>query len=369
MARSHRGRRWFFVVVLLLTLVAGLNPRDYRFHNEVDWLETGPGIRFGQYGRIHSGDLLDPSRIAALNASGFTLEIAAAARRNIPPNFGELVCFHGGEEATQLILGQWKDSVIAMNGNDYSHRRHEPRVSADTTPFLPGPVFWTLSTGPKGTWISLNGKRVDTRLNLQLKIPSNPHPARLTFGSSASASGAWQGTLHGFALYPGPLAPSNGVQHFRAWKESGTFAFATNSAPLLLYLFDERRGERVQDHGSLGLPLIIPSRLISLEHRVLTSLPPLRNLSRGMKQDVALNLIGFMPLGFALCLVMHGAFHRPWWRVTIATVLCVAVSFLIEFLQAWMPSRDSSLLDLALNTAGGAAGALCQTLATWRSRR
>ncbi|HSH15477.1 MAG TPA: hypothetical protein VLD18_05545, partial [Verrucomicrobiae bacterium] len=53
---SHRTatpwHRVLLLVVVLITLWAGLDPKDYRFHNEVDWLPDPPGIHFGKYGRV-----------------------------------------------------------------------------------------------------------------------------------------------------------------------------------------------------------------------------------------------------------------------------------------------------------------------------
>ena len=40
-----------------------------------------------------------------------------------------------------------------------------------------------------------------------------------------------------------------------------------------------------------------------------------------------------------------------------AIVIAALVSLMIELLQAWVPSRDSSALDLTLNTSGGVLGA------------
>ena len=45
----------------------------------------------------------------------------------------------------------------------------------------------------------------------------------------------------------------------------------------------------------------------------------------------------------------------------MATLTGFALSLTVEIVQAWYPARDSSLLDLALNTLGMAAGAMVIT--------
>ena len=76
-----------------------------------------------------------------------------------------------------------------------------------------------------------------------------------------------------------------------------------------------------------------------------------------MIQDMVLNLLGFMPLGFLLCatVIRSGkAFERRYWWIAFGLAFIFSLS--LEIAQAWIPSRDSSLLDLMLNTLGAAAG-------------
>ena len=75
--------------------------------------------------------------------------------------------------------------------------------------------------------------------------------------------------------------------------------------------------------------------------------------------DVAINFIGFVPLGFLLAVVLMqsgslGA--KAVFRLTV--VFCFMLSLGIEVAQAWLPSRSSSLLDLVMNTVGALVGAL-----------
>ena len=80
--------------------------------------------------------------------------------------------------------------------------------------------------------------------------------------------------------------------------------------------------------------------------------------------DVVANIIGYMPLGFLAVLAVY-----PWLRRSYALgfgLACsVLLSFALESLQLYLPTRVSSNLDLLANTVGGAAGALA-ALATTR---
>ncbi|WP_137895636.1 VanZ family protein [Ramlibacter sp. 2FC] len=72
--------------------------------------------------------------------------------------------------------------------------------------------------------------------------------------------------------------------------------------------------------------------------------------------DLAANVVGYGPLGFLLALGLLRT--RPRWpAVALATLAGGGLSLLLESLQAYLPVRVSSNLDLGLNLLGAGAGA------------
>jgi VanZ family protein len=80
--------------------------------------------------------------------------------------------------------------------------------------------------------------------------------------------------------------------------------------------------------------------------------------------DVGINIVGYVPFGFLLVLTV---LRRGNQRLTpisnvaavAISVLCAALlSFCMEMLQSYLPSRVASNLDLALNVLGAATGAV-----------
>jgi VanZ family protein len=72
--------------------------------------------------------------------------------------------------------------------------------------------------------------------------------------------------------------------------------------------------------------------------------------------DLTTNVADYLPLGFFKTL----ALRRLPWRFTaplLAVTFCAGLSFSLESLQTWLPTRVSSNLDLASNTLGGLCGA------------
>src|SRR5262249_35842721 len=70
----------------------------------------------------------------------------------------------------------------------------------------------------------------------------------------------------------------------------------------------------------------------------------------------ALNLIFFMPLA---ALLHHEATRRQSNRrstLILTTSAALILSLTVEYLQRYLPSRDSSLIDVLANTSGGVLG-------------
>lgn len=81
-----------------------------------------------------------------------------------------------------------------------------------------------------------------------------------------------------------------------------------------------------------------------------------------LRSDTITNILVYLPQGL---LVAYALRHRlrPAAAVLAATTLCLLLSFAMESLQALLPDRVSSRLDLLLNGLGGLGGALLAGLA------
>src|SRR2546423_9034508 len=79
--------------------------------------------------------------------------------------------------------------------------------------------------------------------------------------------------------------------------------------------------------------------------------------------DVVANIIGYIPLGFLAVLAVY-----PWLRrgyaLGFGLACSVLLTFALESLQLYLPTRTSSNLDLLANAVGGAVGAFAALAAT-----
>jgi VanZ family protein len=84
---------------------------------------------------------------------------------------------------------------------------------------------------------------------------------------------------------------------------------------------------------------------------------------RSLRYDTLLNVLAYVPFGFFVGLLLRGA--SPAKRIATSVVAGAAVSFAMEWLQMYLPTRVASLLDLLSNSAGALLGG---TLATTLAR-
>jgi hypothetical protein len=146
-------------------------------------------------------------------------------------------------------------------------------------------------------------------------------------------------------------------ERYQGWLANGGRPSDTATQPLLLFHFDEGGGSIIRNHGSIPEPLTIPSRPHALGARALAQDLTGDFPDQSLAHDVALNFAGFLPFGIAFALVAQTR-RSGWFGLLLVTTLAgCGLSLFIELGQAWMPSRDSSLRDLVLNTAGAAVGA------------
>lgn len=201
--------------------------------------------------------------------------------------------------------------------------------------------FATVTTGEEGTEVYLGGQLVSRKKDLTLKIP-NDSKTRLLLGNSVYGKQPWQGDIYGLAFYGYTLSAQDAAFHFDRWVQVQNFSFAKKEKPFVLYVFDEKVGERAIDHAGGKNHLKIPSRIHILEKKILSPAWTTYKFNRIFIQDIIANLIGFIPFGFfltATLIKLGGAFEKH--DVLITVSFCFAVSLIIEIFQAWIPSRHS----------------------------
>jgi VanZ family protein len=346
------------MAILLGILFVGLNPKDYNFSNDVRWITDQSGIRFRKYGIAYTKPFEEIIQDALSGPNGFSIDIALKPLDYRDKGFNFILALHNGKDRSQLLLGQWRSWLILMNGDDYNHKKKTKRISFNAASLSPAPRFLTITTGSDGTHLYVDGQLFRTKKDLTLKIPDGAN-SRLILGNSVYGRHPWQGDVYGLAFYGNVLSPQDAIRHHTLWSKTRSFKFSERDNPVLAYFLDEKNGVKALAHGSGGLPLEIPSRMQILQREILSSSGDALPFNRNTIQDIIINLLGFIPLGYILtATVMQRGGRYEKHAVLITLALCFMVSLLIETVQAWLPSRSSQMLDLTLNTLGALSGGI-----------
>lgn len=354
---SQGIRATLFTVIVIVTLFVGLNPKDFRFRNPVKWTSDGPGIELGQYGSAHTEPFLTADLSHRIQRDGWTLEVALHDPDRYQDGFAFITQFYADSDASQLVLGQWRDNLIMMNGDDYANRAKMPRIAIKLPEAAIQPILVSVSSNPAGVRFYLNGRLTAHRPGLQLSLPAESGNGRIVLGNSVHGTQSWLGEIRGFALFARALNADEIARHEMLWREAGDFGFIESLDALVLFLFNEQGGEISRDRSGHGIDLTLGGRTAVLERRFLQKPWDHFRLNRGFVIDFLVNLLGFMPFGIGAAFVLSGVGVCGFRMLFYATAMAAALSLCIEITQAWMPSRNSSLLDLLLNTIGGLGGA------------
>ena len=353
--------RWWValsVAVLVGILIFGLNPKGYRFSNEVNWIKDRPGIRFGKYGIAYTNSFYESSGDNATTPYSFSIELALRPAGYQEKGTSFILVLNNGSDRSQLLIWQYHSWIILMNGDDYDNKRRTKRIAVNMGSQVPVTRFLAVTTGEEGTDVYLDGRFAGRKKDLTLTIP-NGGKTRLLIGNSVYGKQSWQGDVYGLVFYGYALTARDIKRHFNRWIQDKNFSFAGKSNPTALYFFDEKTGHRAIDHAGGKHHLEIPVKMRIFKKKILSSEWTGFKFNRSMSEDNILNLLGFIPFGFifaATLMKFGGTFDKHYFFITVS--FCFAVSLIIEILQAWLPSRSSSMPDLIFNTLGALIGAV-----------
>lgn len=353
------------VAVLTLTLFFGLDPKGFHLSNNVSWISGKGGVRFGKDGIAYADNVFRSFGRGEQASVGLSLEIVLRPDNIDDKRFKFILVLHDGDDSGQLLVGQWRSSIIVMNGDDYDGRRHIKKLGVRDALLTQQARLVTITSGKEGTRIYLNNKVAAAAKDLFLHVPAGREGVRLVVGNSVYGRHFWSGDIFGLAVYETALSATEVTSHFEKWSGEQQFAFARQSSPRALYLFDETKGGQARDRAGGANDLEIPQRFKILKREMLDASWREIRLNSSFIQDVFLNIAGFLPLGFLLNAMfagLEGAVRKH--GALMSVMVCFVLSLSIEIVQAWMPLRSSQTLDLLMNTLGAFLGVMAYRYST-----
>jgi VanZ family protein len=338
------------ICVLCIILIAGLWPLHVP-RNNVSWLKNKNGLLFGHEGSIVSAGALRPSGLE--DDTSCSLEIWLAPSRIAQSK--TILSFDGSAHpGNAFSIQQNKDGLRIQRHNV------DDQGTSRTAWFTVGavfrenkPVFVTIALGKQDTLVYLDG--VLAKVSPLLGVSRNNFTGRIVVADSPAASNSWSGQILGLAIYHRQLTAAQVTQHWESWTKNLRPTLAEDEAPVALYLLNEGKGSIAHNELNSATDLIIPSRYFVLHPGFL--LAPWREYKPTWSywRDFSVNIAGFIPWGFCLAAYFSSVqvINRP--RVT-TIALGFVVSFTIEVLQTFLPTRSSGTTDLVTNTLGTAIG-------------
>ncbi len=340
--------------IIIGVLVAGLWPFNFLQGNRISVLPDKHGLSFRYYSIAYCEELL---RCDLFGSQECTIELALCSRKESSSSLKQILCFYNpGDRREEVIVAQWISHIVIMTRN-YGGDRNKPFKKTGYRYILPidSTVFLTITSDSRNTAVYLNGslKRVNTGYTF---IPDSLFDnTRLIIGNSPRGTSHWTGDMSLLAMYNTVLDADSVAGHFNEWRGKGTVS--VRPTQIINYRFDEVVNSRVKNKASSHYALTIPGKFRVLQKRILEIPWKMMKYRRSTILDVLLNILGFIPFGFFFSL--YASEIKPFSKKNIYALTLLTgfgISFLIEILQVYLPSRDSSLPDLVLNVFGTCIG-------------
>jgi hypothetical protein len=349
-------------LILCCILVAGLWPFQ-RPANQVSWPGEGNGLVFGHHSVVVSSSPMQVALPSPNEACTIEIWLQLTSIRN----YRTILTFYTPENPREFSLSMWDGGLLLRKEVPHQGRENEVREAFVADVFHLGqPVFISITSDGRKSLAYLNGTAVTP--NRPFAFSSTDLAGQLVIGPSPTSSDGFSGKLLGLAIYRGSPTAAEALHDYVVWTQAQDPQLIDNASSVRLvsgYRFDEGHGATVHNLVKGGPQLDILANFVLLAQPMLQRPWAEFRWTWGYWRDAMINVAGFTPLGFFFYAYLS---KRNNWAPTATTVLIgVATSFTIEFLQAYLPTRDSGLTDIFTNTLGTYIGVLLYRAATRRN--
>ena len=368
---SPMPRPFFFTMVVVVfcagLFAVGLWPFNFRAKNHAMLSQDGAGLRFdAPVQRSHQdlgGMVFTASPLSCRSKEGCeaaTISIALELRADNEPSgcIPRILEVRRPDGSEAFYLGQWESALIVRSFNTPAGGGKPYREMGVAGVLRPGRTsIIAITSGPGGTDFFLDGRKAENFPGARLlRADETLEGHSLYLGNSPNLSCPWAGSILALALFSKAWTPLEAIS-----RQDGSAGSSLNCGngrvdAIACYRFEGPAGEWIVDTSGSGNDLWKPGILV-FEKRFL-GMPSMRSFPLS---DLAVNLAGFVPFGFMVCLRLLIA-KRLSARTCILLSLAAgfAVSLGIETVQVWLPGRDSSMPDLLANSMGAfIGGAAC----------
>ena len=394
---NYSGKCLFLLLIIII--IVGLWPLNFFPKNHVK-IDSTTGVNLGRPGTAYTS--LPPNKLR--NPSAFTVAICLTTDSSGLTGFENILGYAAAAQESNFILGQWKDGLgLHLQADGRSQEIHFGE-------------YGVLRKGQRVCClISCNGEALTLYENGKIKkkrtgsfifsewVDSYP----LVIGTDGNGQSQWGGTIHEIAIYDRALTSGEG-EGYKDRREAnvggGQWSVdgernkikvgerqeatgqrkregAEDTRPVIHYVFKPEntyettfRGQKaigVRDLGKGRAADLVITGYFTPYKRAFLEKPSKnwKDYHRNIIEDMLVNLFGFVPLGVLLFMKLERKGSPRVFCVTFAVAVGFAVSLTIEVLQAFLPTRNSSMLDLIMNSTGTLLGACYMAVVGKRLQR
>jgi hypothetical protein len=356
----YHGRRLAsaFVLYSAIILVAGLWPFNFLPENGISRPQDGNRLSFNGHGIMLSQEQESDPLLAFFSGKAITMELWVKPAAETASGIPSILAFYDRENRKNFFVGQWKSHLIVRTMTD--HRTKDKRgyreiglreaLGAATEHFI------TITSDTNGTAIYLEGHAARTYGKYSVFCETCA-VGQLVVGNSPMGKQGWSGELLGLAVYNRSLSPDEVFQSYLRWQEGSRESFWLNNT-VALYVFPGGAFPTVRNHATPGLDLLVPETFVPPQRSILAWSWEYAQHRWSSIEDIVINIVGFIPFGLlAFALLARGGQLSGAFLLVFVALLGLALSLAIELVQAFLPSRDSSLIDVVCNAMGTTLGA------------
>ncbi|HSK38377.1 MAG TPA: LamG-like jellyroll fold domain-containing protein [Arenibaculum sp.] len=347
-----------YVACLLLVLLAPFQVRLPVAPNGATPTPDGRGIVFDRPGLMRLDNGADPLVRIFRETRELTVEAWAEPAGTKQGGPARIVTIARDPLTHNFLLGQDGDDLIVRlltSSGQASGLREQITVPGVFA--RPGRRHLAVTFGNGVTTVHVDGTAA-VRRTAEGSLAAWRRGQQLVLGNDAGGNRPWAGTLHGFALFDAAL-DTREIALRHAAGPAGLEISVPDGPGFARRL---RVGPGGGPSGGMALRLSVPPVFgtASPNTRFLGIVPvnPLTEpIPPRMRRDIAVNFLVFLPVGFGIAMTVRRR-GRPAVRAAVTAALFgAALSLTCETLQYFIVARYSSLVDLAANSAGSAAGA------------
>lgn len=339
-------------IAIIAVLIATLWPFNPFPPNRISWLSEANGIRFGGPGLVVSKAPLTTEGAEPGKSCSLELLLRPAS---IESSY-TILSFYTPNNPSQFLVRQWTDGLVVTHDIVNAQNKVKRAKFDVDQAFQQGKlVMLTITSGPSGTVVYLNGSQA--QVFPRFTISQSELSGQIVMGTSAVEYQPWPGEVRGLAIYSKELTAGKVSRHYENWLGGRGFDPPDLDGAIAHYAFAEGAGSEIHNAVASGPDLEIPEYFGVPHKALLTS--AVKEFEANWRYVIAvlLNIAGFIPLGFILCVYLSLTRTRRK-AILSAAVAGAILSLVIEVLQAYIPQRVSGTTDIITNTLGSVLGAL-----------